>query len=85
MNYDSIASEDEVNAAVTAAGQGKLRPATKRESMAVRLAALSGIVHELQDIVKNDMETKLNYLLDTPIWSMAFRRKRQKTVDKFQE
>ncbi|MDR2796901.1 MAG: hypothetical protein LBB80_00985 [Treponema sp.] len=56
MNYDNITVENEVNAIVTAVEQGKLRPATKRESMAVRLAALSNIVHELQVIVKNDKE-----------------------------
>jgi hypothetical protein len=56
MNYDNIMVEDEVNVVVTAVEQGKVRPATKRESMAVRLAALSDIVHELQVIVKNDKE-----------------------------
>ncbi|MDR2343702.1 MAG: hypothetical protein LBD86_04135 [Spirochaetaceae bacterium] len=56
MNYDNIIAEDEVNAVVIAAEQGKLRPTSKRESMAVRLAALSDIVHELQVIVKNDKE-----------------------------
>lgn len=56
MDYDKINVEDEVNAIVTAVEQGKLRSATKRESMAVRLAALSDIVHELQAIVKNDKE-----------------------------
>jgi hypothetical protein len=56
MNYDNIIAEDEVNAVVTAVEQGKVCPATKRESMAVRLAALSDIVHELQIIVKKDKE-----------------------------
>ncbi|MDR0719671.1 MAG: hypothetical protein LBF78_08550 [Treponema sp.] len=56
MNYDNIIVEDEVNAVVTAVKQEKIRPATKRESMAVRLAALSDIVHELQAIVKKDKE-----------------------------
>jgi hypothetical protein len=56
MIYDNIMVEDEVNAVVIAVKEGKLRRATKRESMDVRLAALSDIVHELQVIVKNDKE-----------------------------
>jgi hypothetical protein len=56
MNYDDIQVEDEVNAVIDAAEQNKLRPATKRESMSVKLAALSNIVHELQIIVENDKE-----------------------------
>ncbi|MDR1362643.1 MAG: hypothetical protein LBJ35_01140 [Spirochaetaceae bacterium] len=56
VNYNDIRVEDEVNAVAAAAEQGALRPAGKKESMAVRLAALSGIVHELQLIVKNDKE-----------------------------
>jgi hypothetical protein len=46
MNYDEIQIEDEVNKVVTAMERGELRPATKGESMSVRLAALSAIVHE---------------------------------------
>lgn len=56
MDYNNIKVDDEVDAMVTAVEQGKLRPATKRESMSVRLAALSDIVHELQVIVKGDKE-----------------------------
>jgi hypothetical protein len=56
VDYNNIKVEDEVDAIVTAVEQGKLRPATKRESMSVRLAALSDIVHELQVIVKGDKE-----------------------------
>jgi hypothetical protein len=56
MDYDNIKVEDEVDAMISAVEQGKFRPATKRESMSVRLAALSDIVHELQVIVKNDKE-----------------------------
>ncbi|MDR0684282.1 MAG: hypothetical protein LBF83_04055 [Spirochaetaceae bacterium] len=59
MDYDNIKVEDEVDAMVTAVEQGKLRPATKRESMSVRLAALSDIVHELQVIVKDDKELSI--------------------------
>jgi len=56
MNYDDINVDDEVNRVVTAVEQGTFRPATKRESMAVRLAALSDIVHEMQVLVQNDKE-----------------------------
>jgi hypothetical protein len=41
---------------IKAEEQGRLRPVTKRESMALRLAALSSIVHEIQAIVENDRE-----------------------------
>ena len=56
MDYNEIDVEQIVNEVVTAEEQGKLRSATKRETMAVRLAALSAIVHEMQVIVKNDKE-----------------------------
>jgi len=56
MNDNDLNVDDEVNRVVTAVEQGAFRPATKRESMAVRLAALSDIVHEMQAIVKNDKE-----------------------------
>jgi hypothetical protein len=57
MNYDEIQIEDEVNKVVTAMERGELRPATKKESMSVRLAALSAIVHELQMVVKEEEST----------------------------
>jgi hypothetical protein len=56
MDYDKIDVEAEVNAMVSAVECGQARSATKRESMAVRLAALSDIVHEMQTIVKNDKD-----------------------------
>ncbi|MDR2049586.1 MAG: hypothetical protein LBP69_09050 [Treponema sp.] len=56
MDYDDIDVEQVVNEVIKAEEQGRLRPATKRESMAVRLAALSSIVHEMQMIVENDRE-----------------------------
>ena len=56
MNYNDINVDDEVSRVVTAVEQGEYRQATKRESMAVRLAALSDIVHEMQELVKNDKE-----------------------------
>jgi hypothetical protein len=56
MDYDDIDVERVVDEVFRAEEQGKLRPATKRESMAVRLAALSSIVHAMQLIVENDRE-----------------------------
>jgi hypothetical protein len=56
MDYDAIDVERVVDEVVKAEEQGKLRPATKRESMAVRLAALSSIVREMQAIVENDRD-----------------------------
>ena len=56
MNYDDLDVDEEVNRIVTAVERGDFRQATKRESMAVRLAALSDIVHAMQAIVQNDKE-----------------------------
>jgi hypothetical protein len=56
MNYDEIDVEGIVNEVVTAEEQGKMRNATKEETMAVRLAALNTIVKKKQSIVKNDKE-----------------------------
>jgi hypothetical protein len=56
MDYDNINVEQVIDEVVKAEEQGKLRSATKRESMAVRLAALSSIVHEMQLMVENDQE-----------------------------
>jgi uncharacterized protein YnzC (UPF0291/DUF896 family) len=56
MNYDEIDVERIVNEVVTAEKQGRLRGATKKETMAVRLAALSAIVKKMQSIIENDKE-----------------------------
>ena len=56
MNYDEVNIEKEVSHVVNSVEQGTARSATKRESMAVRLAALSEIVHEMQVLVKEDKE-----------------------------
>jgi hypothetical protein len=56
MDYDDIDVERVVDEVIKAEEQGRLRPATKRESMVVRLAALSSIVREMQAIVENDRE-----------------------------
>jgi hypothetical protein len=56
MDYSKIDVDAEVNAMVNAVERGEARPTAKRESMAVRLAALSGIVREMQALVENDKE-----------------------------
>ncbi|MDR3343715.1 MAG: hypothetical protein LBT14_13245 [Treponema sp.] len=54
MEYDNIDVDAVVSAMVAAVERGEARPAAKRESMAVRLAALSEIVYEMQNTVDND-------------------------------
>jgi hypothetical protein len=54
MDYTEIDVESEVAAVVKAVERGEFRRATERESMAVRLAALSKIVHNLQLRVESD-------------------------------
>ena len=56
MDYDKIDVERIVNEVVTAEEQGKTRNATKKETMIVRLAALSAIVRKMQSIIENDKE-----------------------------
>ena len=56
MIYDEIDTERIVSEVVAAEEQGKLRNATKKETMIVRLAALSAIVKKMQSLVENDKE-----------------------------
>jgi hypothetical protein len=56
MDYSKIDVDRIVNEVVTAEEQGKLRNATKQETMEVRLAALSAIVYEMQVLVHNDKD-----------------------------
>jgi hypothetical protein len=56
MNYDEIDTEKEVQAVHDAMDRGAFRLATKKENMAMRLAALSAIVREMQAVVENDRE-----------------------------
>ena len=55
MNYSEIDVEDEVARVVSGVEGGDYRVATERESMSVRLAALSEIVREMQVVVNKDM------------------------------
>jgi len=56
MNYDRINVDEVVESVASAEEQGRTRPATKKETMAVCLAALSAIVKKMQAIVENDKE-----------------------------
>ena len=56
MNYDEINVDEVLEGVANAIEQGNYRKATKKESMEVRLAALSAIVQEMQVIIKNDKE-----------------------------
>ena len=56
MNYEEINVDEVLENTAYAVEQGNYRKATKKESMEVRLAALSAIVHEMQDLVKKDKE-----------------------------
>jgi hypothetical protein len=56
MNYDEINVDEIVENVASAVEKGNYRQATKKETMEVRLAALSAIVREMQDMVKNDKE-----------------------------
>jgi hypothetical protein len=56
MNYDELDIEKEVQAVDAAMEGGAYRPATKKETMTVRLAALSAIVRKMQVAVENDKE-----------------------------
>jgi hypothetical protein len=56
MDYDEIDVDAEVAALVSAVERGQARAATKKESMSVRLAALSDIVYEMQRTIENDKD-----------------------------
>ena len=56
MNYDELDVEKEVQAAYDALDRGAYRHATKKEHMALRLAALAAMVRNMQEIVEKDRE-----------------------------
>ena len=56
MDYNKIDVDKIVEEVYTAKAEGKTRPMTKRELMRIRLAALSAIVRNMQDIVEKDHE-----------------------------
>ena len=56
MDYDNLDVEKIVDEVVIAEAEGRTRPATRKETMTVRLAALSAMVRQMQEIVENDKE-----------------------------
>jgi N-acetylglucosamine kinase-like BadF-type ATPase len=56
MNYDEINVDEVVENVASAVEKGNYRKATKKETMSVRLAALSAIVRKMQSIIENDKE-----------------------------
>ena len=56
MDYNKIDVDKIVDEVYTAEAEGKTRPMTKQEIMRIRLAALSAIVRNLQNIVEKDHE-----------------------------
>ena len=56
MDYSDIDVDKTVDEVYTAEAEGKTRPMTKQEIMRIRLAALSAIVRNMQDIVEKDHE-----------------------------
>jgi hypothetical protein len=53
VNYDEINVDEVLESVASAVEQGNYRKATKKESMEVRLAAISAIVREMQTIVQS--------------------------------
>jgi len=56
MNYDNLDFDNILKEVYKAEDEGRTRLATKQESMRVRLAALSAIVKNMQEIVEKDHE-----------------------------
>jgi nicotinamide riboside kinase len=56
MEYNNIDTDKIVNEVYTAEAEGRTRPMTKQEIMRIRLAALSAIVRNMQEIVEKDHE-----------------------------
>ena len=56
MDYDNLDVEKMVDEVVRAEAEGRTRHATKKETMIVRLAALSAMVRQMQAVVENDKE-----------------------------
>ena len=54
MDYSDIDVDRIVNEVYAAEAEGRTRPATKQETMRIRLAALAAIVHNMQEIVEKD-------------------------------
>ena len=58
MNYDNLDFDSILQEVYKAEDEGRTRPATKQESMRVRLSALSAIVRNMQEIVDADYKSE---------------------------
>ena len=56
MDYSALNVDQIVKEVYAAEAEGRTRPTTKQETMRIRLAALSAIVRNMQDIVEKDHE-----------------------------
>ena len=54
MDYSNIDVDRIVKEVYAAEDEGRTRPATKQETMRIRLAALAAIVRNMQEIVEKD-------------------------------
>jgi hypothetical protein len=61
MDYSDLNVDQIVEEVYAAEAEGRTRPATKQETMRIRLAALSAIVRNMQDIVEKDHELVSTY------------------------
>jgi hypothetical protein len=61
MDYNNINADKIIEEVYTAEAEGRTRPMTKQEIMRIRLAALSSIVRNMQDIVEKDHELVSDY------------------------
>ena len=52
--YNNINVDQILNEVYAAEDAGRTRPATKQETMRIRLAALASIVRNMQDVVEKD-------------------------------
>jgi len=56
MDYNNINVDKIVDEVFTAEAEGRTRPMTKQEITRIRLAALSAMVRNMQEIVEKDHE-----------------------------
>ena len=65
MNYDNLDFDSILQEVYKAEDEGRTRPATKQESMRVRLSALSAIVRNMQEIVDADYKSEDHKLVSS--------------------
>jgi hypothetical protein len=65
MDYNNIDVDKIVNEVYTAEAEGRTRRMTQQEIMRIRLAALSAIVKNMQEIVEKDHELVMSHYAQT--------------------